>query len=88
MKKLMKIIKVISTIGIVIRNLMPVSKITFYRQNLALLQILESHKEFQMINRQDIMTLASQMVAKTQTANPVQQAPGVKKIDEGDVMYG
>jgi len=64
---------------------MPVSRRTFYRQNAAMVVVLESHKEFQMINRQDIMMLAKQMVAK-QAAKEQQTTtePAKKK----DMMYG
>lgn len=70
-----------------IHNSMPVSKRLFVRQNMAMVVVLESHKEFQMLNRQDIMMLAKQSVAKQMAVTKEQSTVPTSPNNE-DVMYG
>ena len=67
-----------------VQNYMPVSKRLFATQNMAIVAVLEAHAEFQMLNRQDIMGLAT-TIAKMQNPKVEQKETKPKKKD---MMYG
>lgn len=84
MKDLKKKINKVKTL---LQYLLPISGRMFYYQNMAIFEILQSHKEFQMLNRQDIMTLAALMTK--QQKQPDDKLPiEPKSLDDEDVMYG
>ena len=67
-----------------VQNYLPVSKRMFATQNMAIVTILEAHEESQMLNRQDIMGLAT-TVAGMQNPKVEQKENKPKKKD---MMYG
>ena len=83
MGEVKKVKKQLLNILYVIMDSMPVSYRKFYRQNMSLIEILQSHKEFQMMNRKDIMSLASLASNKNKLAEPKQ-----KKPKDNTIMYG
>lgn len=67
---------------------LPISKKTFYRQTLAISEIFKAHEEIQMMNRQDIMSLATLMSKTNPMINKKIEEIKEKKPNDKDVMYG
>lgn len=65
--------------------ILPVSGKTFYLENMAITEILKAHAEIQMLNRQDIMTLATLISKNQQQPEKVSTEP--KSLDDEDIMY-
>ena len=74
---------------------LPVSRIQFHRYNIRLLEIIAAQREMQMMDRQDIMTLANKMIKfhgselKQEATKPVNNVVPMKKnIDNTENMFG